>query len=219
MFSVCQSFFRLTRPLRRSLLPGCLLALAAVPLASLAPAASAQIRISTSLVMVDTTVKAKNGKIMDNLKQSDFIIREDGKIQPLQIFSRDTLPLNLVVLIDTSASTEPFLKPLRYAASYGLSALKPEDEVALMTFSSEAVLRVPFNKDKNQSASEIAALQTGGTTNINDALYIAANYLHTNEPTGRRVIILISDNVATDAGKYDTSEIISESPGCGHSCL
>lgn len=170
----------------------------------------AQIRVSTSLVMVDATVKAKNGKVMDDLKQNDFIVSEDGVPQKLQIFGRDTLPLDLILLLDTSASTGGVLQALQYAAAHGLTALKAEDEVALMTFSSEAVLRVPFDKNKIQSTAEIAALQTGGTTNINDALYVSASYLRSNAPPGRRVIVLISDDVATDAGKYNTLEIIKE---------
>src|SRR5277367_3049228 len=110
------------------------------------------IRVDVNLVLVDATVKAKDGQIMANLKKDDFEVREDGVAQKVEIFSRDELPLNVALVLDLSDSIGPFLGPLRDAANTALAALKPEDEVALFTFSTEAVLRVPFTKDKTRLA-------------------------------------------------------------------
>jgi VWFA-related protein len=159
---------------------------------------------------LDATVKTKDGQIMANLKKDDFEVREDGVAQKVEVFSRDELPLNVALVLDLSDSIGPFLGPLRDASTIALAALKPNDEVALFTFSTEAELRLPFTKDKNKIADQINTFDARGATNINDGIFAAAEYLLKAPPNGRRVIILISDDVGTSAGGQGTRDIVTE---------
>jgi VWFA-related protein len=168
------------------------------------------IRVDVNLVLIDTTVKSKAGQIMADLKKGDFEVREDGAAQKLTVFSRDEFPLNVALVLDLSDSIGPFLGPLRDAATTALAALKAEDQVALFTFSTDAQLSMPFTKDRNKIAEQIKMFQVGGATNINDAIFDAAKYFLATAPQGRRVVILISDDVGTDAGGEGTSDIITE---------
>lgn len=168
------------------------------------------IRVNVNLVLVDATVKNKAGQIMVDLKQENFELREDGTPQKIEIFSRDEIPLDVALVLDLSDSIGPFLVPLRQAANIALSALKPEDQVALFTFSTEAQMRVPFTHDKSQIADMIGGFQTGGATNINDAIFLPAQYLLNAPQKDRRVIILISDDVGTSAGGQGTRDIVTE---------
>jgi Ca-activated chloride channel homolog len=168
------------------------------------------IRVGVNLVLVDATVKSKAGQIMADLKKEDFEVREDGVAQKLEVFSRDELPLEVALVLDLSDSIGPFLSPLRDAANTALAALKADDEVALFTFSTEAQLRVPFTKDKTEIAKEISGFHAGGATNINDGIFLASQTLLKTPPKGRRVIILISDDVGTDAGGQGTHDIVTE---------
>ena len=171
---------------------------------------SGAIRVDVNLVVLDATVKTKDGQIMATLKKEDFEVREDGIAKKIELFSRDELPLNVALVLDLSDSIGPFLEPLRDAAATTLAALKPEDEVALFTFSTEAELRVPLTKDKTTIAEQINSFKAGGATNINDGIFVAAEYLLKAAPKGRRVIILISDDVGTDAGGQGTRDIVTE---------
>ena len=168
------------------------------------------IRVNVNLVLVDATVKNKAGQIMDDLKQENFELREDGTPQKIEIFSRDEIPLDVALVLDLSDSIGPFLVPLRQAANIALSALKAEDQVALFTFSTEAQMRVPFTHDKSQIANMIGGFQAGGATNINDAIFLPAQYLLNAPQKDRRVIILISDDVGTSAGGQGTRDIVTE---------
>src|SRR5580658_1612973 len=168
------------------------------------------IRVGVNLVLLDATVKNKSGQIMGDLKKDDFEVREDGVVQKLDVFSRDELPLEVALVLDLSDSIGPFLGPLRDAANTALAALKADDEVALFTFSTEAELRVPFTTDKREIANQINAFHAGGATNINDGIFIASENLLKRPPKGRRVIILISDDVGTDAGGQGTHDIVTE---------
>src|SRR6202166_3770904 len=112
------------------------------------------VRVSVNLVLLDATVKTKAGRIMGDLKKDDFEVREDGVPQKLEIFGRDELPLEVALVLDLSDSIGPFMGPLREAATTALGALKPEDQVALFTFATEAELRVPFTNDKTKIAEQ-----------------------------------------------------------------
>ena len=168
------------------------------------------IRVNVNLVLMDATVKTKSGQIMSTLKKGDFEVREDGVVQKLEVFNRDELPLNVALVLDLSDSIGPFLGPLRDAATTALGPLKPEDQVALFTFATEAELRVPLTKDKLSIADKINTFEARGATNINDGIFVAADYLLKTPPTGRRVIILISDDVGTSAGGQGTRDIVTE---------
>lgn len=172
--------------------------------------AQGTIRVNVNLVLIDTTVKTKDGQIMTDLKKDDFEVREDGAVKKLDVFSRDELPLDVALVLDLSDSIDPFLAPLRDASTVALAALKPNDEVALFTFSTEAELRLPLTKDKNKVADLINTFTARGATNINDGIFDAAEYFLKTPPTGRRVIILISDDVGTDAGGQGTNDIVTE---------
>jgi Ca-activated chloride channel homolog len=202
-----------TRFWRSALRVGFLTVFAALAVRTSRPAqdqGSGAIRVNVNLVMVDATVKTKAGQIMDALKKDDFEIREDGVAQKVEVFSRDELPLNVALVLDLSDSIGPFLGPLRDAATTALASLKPQDEVALFTFSNEAELREPLTQDKAKIAGQINTFQARGATNINDGIFVAAEYLLKEAPKGRRVIILISDDVGTDAGGQGTRDIVTE---------
>src|SRR5579872_4247337 len=143
---------------RSTLRSASLMALAfgfAVCFSRISAQAQEPIRVDVNLVMLDATVKTKSGQIMNDLKKDDFEVREDGVAKKITVFSRDQLPLNVALVLDLSDSIGPFLGPLREAATTTLAALKPEDEVALFTFSTEAQLSVPLTTDKNKIAEQL----------------------------------------------------------------
>jgi Ca-activated chloride channel family protein len=170
----------------------------------------APIRVDVSLVMLDATVKNKAGQIMGDLKKEDFEVREDGVRQNVALFSRDELPLNVALVVDLSDSIGPFFAALHDAATATLASLKPEDAVALVTFSTKAELRTPLTTDKTAIADQFNSFKAGGATNISDGIFVAARYFLTAAPKGRRVIILISDDVSTLGGGETTQDLVTE---------
>jgi Ca-activated chloride channel family protein len=181
-------------------------------MASIGPPTIAQegpgtIRVASNLVLVDTTVKDKSGRVVDGLKQTDFEVREDGVPQTISHFSRDQLPLAVALVVDLSTSIQPFLRPLRYATTTALRSLKPEDEVAMFTFTDRVERRVDLTRDKRAASDPLETFAAGGSTNINGGIYEAANYLREQAPAARRVIVLVSDNVPTDGGHISPKEV------------
>lgn len=115
-----------------------------------------KIHSDVNLVLVDVTIRNSQGKILDNLKQEDFHLFEDGKEQKIQHFSRDELPLALALVVDRSGSVAPFLNELRHAAYETLRQLKPGDEVALFTFAHDVERLEDLTTDRQRIADSIA---------------------------------------------------------------
>ncbi|MGO9639864.1 MAG: VWA domain-containing protein [Candidatus Acidiferrales bacterium] len=166
------------------------------------------IKIDVKLVLLDATVKNKDGQVIDDLKQQDFVLREDGTQQQIKHFSRDELPLAMALVVDTSESIRPYIESLRDTTEIALRSLKPEDEVALFTFSSDVNRVVDLTHDKQKVADAMENIEAGGSTDINDAIYDAAEYLRAQAPMMRRVIVLVSDNRGTRAGSAKPDAVV-----------
>src|SRR5437870_1670411 len=85
------------------------------------------VKVDTQLVDVPVVVTDKLGKPILNLKQSNFIIYEDGKKQELSDFSSTSAPFEVALLLDTSGSTRSELQLIQRAAQDFVAALRPGD--------------------------------------------------------------------------------------------
>src|SRR5205807_10158293 len=107
------------------------------------------IKVNTDLVVFDAQVIDKKSKrIIGDLTRDDFEITDNGVKQQISYFSRDELPLSIILLIDVSRSVRPILHDIRDGALNALKHLKPDDQVAVMAFASETKLAEDFTKDR-----------------------------------------------------------------------
>ena len=151
--------------------------------------------VDVNLVQVDAVVRDRTGKPMNNLRQDDFRIFEDGVEQRIQFFSRDALPLAIAIVVDRSGSVAPLMGQVQSAAFQALQLLKTGDQVALFSFANNVELLEELTSDRQRVANRIGRITAGGGTAIVDAVSEALRYLHTVAPEKRRAVILVSDNV------------------------
>ncbi len=89
------------------------------------------VKVDVDLVTVDALVlQKKTARAVGQLKQTDFVILEDGTKQEVTHFSQDSLPLSVVLLIDRGGCIDPFGTEVHHAANEALRRLKDTDEVA-----------------------------------------------------------------------------------------
>ncbi|MDX6383581.1 MAG: Ca-activated chloride channel [Blastocatellia bacterium] len=164
------------------------------------------IKVSTELVVFDAQVIDKKSKrIIGDLSKDDFEIYEKGARQQVSYFSRDELPLSIMLLLDVSGSVRPILHQIRDGALRALQRLKANDQVAVMAFASKSELSLDFTGDRKLVSQTIEAVtaseRLGSGTFLGPALDEAATHMQT-APTAssRRVIIIITDNIATSFG-------------------
>jgi VWFA-related protein len=171
--------------------------------------AQAPIRVSVREVLVDVSVRDAKGQVIDGLEASDFVLTDDKTQQIVTYCSKDEMPLAVALVVDLSRSIKPYLEEIRRATAASLAALKAEDEVALFTFSTEVETRAELTFIKNNIAEQIPTFAADGGTNINGAIYRAAAYLRIRAPKGRRVILLISDNVPSVPSEAGRKEVLN----------
>jgi VWFA-related protein len=160
------------------------------------------VKVDVDLVKVDALVLQKNtARIVGGLNKEDFLLYEDGIKQVITHFSTDSLPLSVILVIDRGSqcpfeSVDPYVDEVRRAAREAIERLKPVDEIAVMSFDNSTTLEQPFTK--NRILLENALNNVKGRDKVllhclNNVLSDAANYMiRASNPTGRRVIIVIS---------------------------
>jgi VWFA-related protein len=174
------------------------------------------IRVNTDLVVFDVEVIDKKTKrIVGNLKQGDFEIVEDGVRQQLGYLSRDELPLSIMLLLDVSGSVRSILHDIRDGALNALGRLKPEDEVALMPFAAKSELVQDFTRDRKLMAQRIidatVTERLGSATFLDQALDKAVGHMpHASNPTSRRVIIIVTDNIVGIGWRPLKKDVLAE---------
>ena len=173
------------------------------------------IKVNTNLVVFDAQVIDKKSKrTIGDLTKDDFAITENGVKQEVSYFSRDELPLSIILLLDVSRSVRPIIHEIRDGALNALQRLKPEDEVAVMAFGTTYQLVQDFTKDRRLVSQKIesatATERLGNGTFLSSALESAAAHMQKAPAAGnRRVIIVVTDNIAITPDR-ETKYIVDE---------
>jgi VWFA-related protein len=167
------------------------------------------VRIDTNLISVPVIVRDRDGRYVPGLRVQDFTILDDGVARDIAFFDAAEEPLNVVLMLDTSRSTEGVLDDIRKAAKNFLNELRPRDRAMIVSFDYALHKLSPLTSDRKLLESAIKHAEIGeelGTV-LNDAVMeISASVL---QPiTGRKAIILLTDG--EDHGSLATSaELIS----------
>jgi VWFA-related protein len=149
-------------PRAKRFLPVLLLPLAlaggAVPAG--AQQARSRIRTAVEMVVVPVTVKDSQGRLVDDLRRSDFEVLEDGVQQRIAIFSTSPFPLSAVVLIDNNL-TEREARQLQESLVALAAGFSASDEVALMTFDQYPSLVLGLTSDPDPVFTQLKRLRLG----------------------------------------------------------
>jgi len=164
------------------------------------PTPETTIRVESHEVLLDAMVEdKKSGRTLDSLSAGDFELSEDGIPQTISYFSRDQLPLSVVLMFDMTETVHAAMKPLAQAALEILGHLKPQDEVAVMTFSSRIDLMGGFTTNRQRAAEAIKTASWMADvegTFLDEDMYEAAAQVGKAKPGNRRVLVWLTDGTA-----------------------
>src|SRR5687768_12170971 len=90
-----------------------ILAAIAAAIALAAPSGAAQepadddqsVELASEVVVVPLAVRGPSGRAVADLTEADFSVADNGAAQEIAFFRRDTAPIDVALLVDTSAST------------------------------------------------------------------------------------------------------------------
>lgn len=164
--------------------------LAGGPLAGAQQRTPPVFKAEVEAVYVDAFVTNRGGPVQ-GLTAADFELKDNGIAQSVEIASTETQPLLAVLTFDVSGSLSgERLRALRVASQALMDTLKPEDEVALFTFSEEFDWWVRPTLDKARVTSALERMRGGGGTAVVDAVYAA---LTLPVSRGRSLVVLFTD--------------------------
>jgi Ca-activated chloride channel homolog len=159
------------------------------------------VRVNTELVTLNVRVIDRNNRPIDNVRQNEFHIFEDGVAQPVEYFTREEVPISYGLAVDNSGSLRAQLQGVIDAGKTIINSNKPGDETFIIRFidSSKIELKQDFTANKDSLIDTLDEFYIeGGQTAIIDAVYLAAE--HTAEykkgddgDRRRRALIVVSD--------------------------
>lgn len=156
------------------------------------------IKVDTALVTVPVTAVDSAGRYIPNLKKSDFKIYEDGVEQEIESFGAVEVPFNVVLLMDTSGSTEFKLSEIQQAAIAFVEQLRPEDRVMVVSFDEKVYVDCEFTSDRARLRRAILSTVSGGSTKLYDAVDLVITE-RLSQVKGRRAIVLFTDGKDTSS--------------------
>jgi Ca-activated chloride channel family protein len=129
-------------------------------------------RSSASMVALNVTVLDGN-KPVGGLERADFEVYEDGVQQTLRFFESRAVPLDVILLLDTSSSMRDKMEVVHDAARGFMTMLRPEDRGAVVSFSDSVKVVQPLTADPSLIEAAIGATNARGATSLYNALYVA----------------------------------------------
>jgi Ca-activated chloride channel family protein len=160
------------------------------------------VRVNTDLVTLNVRVVDRNNKPVHDVNQNDFRVYEDGVPQPIELFSKEEVPISYGVAIDTSGSLRSQIEKVIDAGKSIVDSNKPGDETFLVRFiDNEHIETVQdFTADKQALDDALDSLYVeGGQTAVIDAVYLSAervaNYKKGDDVNDRRrrALIVVTD--------------------------
>lgn len=118
------------------------------------------IRIKTDLVVSDVLVVNQKGNAVLGLKQSDFVVAEDGTEQKVELFTfgeNSSVPRSIVLIIDYSGNLPFYIENSVNAAKMLVDKLNPQDKMAVVT--DEIKLLSDFTNDKTRLKSVLESVK------------------------------------------------------------
>lgn len=151
------------------------------------------VKVTTDLVTVPVIAATVNGRYVPDMRQEEFSISEDGVKQQVAFFATVTSPFHVVLVLDTSASTQEKLGMIRRSAITFVEQLQPADRVKVISFDDKVRDLNDFTSNRDLIRGAINKTEPGKNTKLYDAMELALSSLKFVQ--GRKAIVLFSDGV------------------------
>lgn len=163
-------------------------------------------RSGANLVALNVTVTDGSKRFVRGLRAEDFAVYEDGVQQQLKLFEASDVPIDLILLLDTSSSMRDKMSTVHEAALGFLKTLRDGDRGAVVAFNDSVSITQTLTGDRTALEAAVKSTIANGATSLNNALYISLKEFGRSALYGsdvrRQAIAVLSDG-------EDTSSLVS----------
>ena len=179
-----------------------------IVLLAVAAAVALQPTFSTKVegVRVDVLVSDSARRPLRGLTAADFMIRDNGIEQEIDVVSFGEIALNVGLAFDLSESVAGAKLAQLKAASQALMAeLQPDDQSALVTFDSVVTLPCPLSTNRACVSTALGAATPPRETALIDGVF--AGMMVGESEVGRSLLMVFSDGLDT-ASFLDAARVL-----------
>jgi Ca-activated chloride channel family protein len=163
-------------------------------------------RSNVDLVALNVVVTDSDQKYIAGLTSSDFAIFEDGIQQDVSFFGASNVPLDLAILLDTSASMTGKMHIVQQAAIGFLETLRSGDRAIIVDIKDATKIMYPLGGDLDAAKKAILSTAPRGGTALYNGAYLTlkemARERRTNSEVRRQALVVLSDG-------DDTASLVS----------
>ncbi len=158
------------------------------------------IRTNVPLVLAPVTVYDSKGRSIDGLQADDFILRDDGVLQPqFQMDTSDTVvvPMAIVIAIQSSGISQPALEKIHRVGGMIQPLVSGEKgQAAVLAYDTELRVLQDFTRDSDKitGAFEIIEGRTIKSAKLIDAVAKGVEMLQTRPENYRRVMLILGES-------------------------
>lgn len=162
----------------------------------------------TELVSLSVSVTNAQSQHVAGLQAEQFEVFEDGVAQEVRFFAPADMPLDVVILLDTSASMASSLSLVQQAAIRFARALRPGDRASVMGISNGLRVLQPFTSEMPEVERAIRNVSVGGRTPLYASIYTALRELEkiradATEPRRQSIVVLSDGQDTASAFTFD----------------
>ena len=169
-----------------------------------------RISVDVDLVVLQATVRDREGHTVMELGQRNFEVFEDGRPQPIRLFRHEDTPVTVGLVIDHSGSMREKLADVTAGAQAFVRSSNPNDQMFVVNFNETVSLGLPIGMRFSDNAGQLGAAIWGapanGTTALYDGIIEALKRLQQGT-SDKKVLIVISDG-GDNASKAGLDQVV-----------
>ncbi len=172
----------------------------------------------TAPITIPVSVFDAKGNFVNDLKKEDFKVFVDGPEATIVSVDRRGDPLNVLLVIDTSASSTDLLASTKQLAASMVDQFHTADSISVFKFSDQLKQLVPLTTDRVAINAAIDKIdpkkrESGGTSLYDITSELFSKYVPAS--TSRTVVVLLTDGVDTTSRKtkYAQALVAAEKAG------
>ncbi len=130
------------------------------------------IKVDTLLLTTPLVVRDNKGRFVAGLKKENFLVFQNRQKQEIEFFFGEESPMNVAILLDTSASTKEVLEKIQTAARDFIKVFRPEDKGVIVGFDNRTLFLSDLTSDKKQLSKAIREVRIAydAGSDMNDAV-------------------------------------------------
>lgn len=164
----------------------------------------------SDLVVLRVSVVDNRAGFVSGLPREAFVVREDGRTQPIAFFENEDTPVTVGLVIDNSGSMQPRRDGVIAAGLAFADSSHPDDELFTLNFNEKVWPGLPpgrsFTSDHHELKQALNRSTTRGQTALFDAIATGLRQLDEGHRT-RKVLVVVSDG-GDNASRTTFDEIL-----------